>query len=61
MRVELKLTDSNTVNVANLIQALLEMPQDAPVRTEGCDCLGDVREIELHIGTVYLNRTTSQL
>ena len=44
------------MTVQELLDALLPMPPDAIVRTEGCDCDGDVTAVERCGDEVYLRR-----
>lgn len=48
-----------TLTVAQLIEQLRKMPQDARVYTEGCDCLGEAASVEYreHDHTVEINRS----
>ncbi len=39
--------DGETMTVRELIQALHEMPYNAAVSTEGCDCYGDAAKVKL--------------
>lgn len=38
----------DTLTVAELVTLLLTQPQDAKVKTEGCDCYGNARGIDFH-------------
>lgn len=38
----------DTWTVSQLIDALKQMPQDLPVLTEGCDCLGFANGVETY-------------
>ncbi len=38
------------MTVAELIAELTELPQDVPVATEGCDCVGPCRGASLETG-----------
>lgn len=54
-------TKEPTLSVRELIEALKNVPEenlDLPVITEGCDCDGDVKGIELDLetGRVYIER-----
>lgn len=50
------------LTVGQLREALADMPADALVYTEGCDCTGDAGEVSLHtpgefgLGEVMINR-----
>ena len=46
----------NTFSVGELLEALKTIPADMPVITEGCDCYGTIRQLEVIDGTLYLNR-----
>jgi hypothetical protein len=39
--------DTDTLTVAQLIERLRQMPPDAPVFTEGCDCTGECADVVL--------------
>lgn len=47
-----------TLTVAELIEALKAMPQDALVYHEGCDCYGNASAVHLESdGTVLIERS----
>jgi|GEM_PF-3734500 len=49
--------NDNVMTVAEIIEALKNMPQDALVYHEGCDCIGAADGVELqNDGTVMISR-----
>ncbi len=49
--------NQTTFTVAELIVELQKMPQDAPVYTEGCDCIGTAVGVEIQQdGDVWITR-----
>lgn len=46
------------LTVAELIAKLSEMPPDAKVQTEGCDCYGPAAGVQIEDGFVLITRTT---
>jgi hypothetical protein len=49
-------TTDSAMTVTQLIVALQQMPSDALVITEGCDCYGDAGSVELVNGKVEIKR-----
>lgn len=45
------------LTVGELIAELQKMPQDLPVITEGCDCLGDAYSVSNEREYVCINRS----
>ena len=55
--VTLPIYNRNTCIVADLIEALKQMPPNSPVFTEGCDCFGNSISVELEDnGDVLIHR-----
>ena len=51
------MNNDKTMTVAQLIEQLRQMPSDAPVRTEGCDCYGECGNVVLEKdGVVTIER-----
>ncbi len=47
----------NSSNAPMTVAELQEMPTDAVVITEGCDCDGKVEQVQCWRGNVYLKRS----
>jgi hypothetical protein len=48
------------MTVKELRDALATMPDDLPVRTEGCDCDGNAASVFVDNGRAYISRQTKE-